>query len=70
MSWSEKATPYRIIWRCVPSPQSKRIVSPSRTSAIDDTFLSMVGRDADVPRNRRESDMGDEYSFSRVITDA
>ena len=53
---SENATPYRIIWRWVPSPQSKRNVSPSRTTAMELTLRSTVGREADVPRKRRESD--------------
>src|SRR3954466_13168930 len=57
MSATVNDTPYRIICRCVPSPQSNSSVSPSRTSATDATLRSTVGRDADVPRKRRESDI-------------
>src|SRR3954469_11132899 len=57
MSCSAKETPYRIIWRCVPSPQSTSNVSPSRTIATDATLRSTVGRDAEVPRRRTASDM-------------
>ena len=56
MSLSVNPTPYRIIWRCVPSPQSNRNVSPSRTTAMELTPRSTVGREADVPRKRSESD--------------
>src|SRR5712671_5591592 len=36
-------------------------VSPSRITAIDETLRSTVGRDADVPRKRRVSDMRAKY---------
>jgi hypothetical protein len=49
--------PYRIIWRCVPSPQSNINVSPSRWIASEVTFRSTVGRDADVPRRWTVRDM-------------
>jgi hypothetical protein len=36
-------------------------VSPSRMSAREETFRSTVGRDAEVPRKRRESDIRGIY---------
>src|SRR5438552_2748352 len=36
-------------------------VSPSRMSAREETLRSTVGRDADVPRKRRVSDMRAKY---------
>src|SRR5258708_11490448 len=62
MSSRLKATPYRIICRWVPSPQSNSKVSPSRTTATEATLRSTVGREAEVPRRRMESDMGAKYS--------
>src|SRR5215208_8230108 len=50
-SVNENPTPYRIICRWLPSPQSKRIVSPSRCSASPATLRSTVGHAAPVPRN-------------------
>src|SRR3954464_1094543 len=61
ISASAKLIPYRIICRCVPSPQSNISVSPSRITAIDETLRSTVGRDAEVPRKRRVSDMRAKY---------
>src|SRR4051812_23799670 len=58
MSASANDTPHRIIWRCVPSPQSNMSVSPSRWIARDETLRSTVGRDAEVPRMRTDKDMG------------
>src|SRR5690349_12931045 len=57
MSRNANEMPYRIICRCVPSPQSKSSVSPSRTTAIALTLRSTVGRAAEVPRKRTERDM-------------
>src|SRR3954453_7308489 len=61
ISDSAKLIPYRIIWRWVPSPQSNISVSPSRITAMDETLRSTVGRDAEVPRKRRVSDMRAKY---------
>src|ERR1700693_5719954 len=36
-------------------------VSPSRITAREETLRSTVGREADVPRKRRVSDMGAKY---------
>ena len=47
---SEKPVPKRIIWRCVPSPQSNRSWSPPRWMAIELTLRPTVGRDAAVPK--------------------
>lgn len=41
----------RIICLCVPSPQSKRSISPSRLISMAEGFLSGVGSDPAVPRN-------------------
>src|SRR6266705_453212 len=60
-----KLTPYRIIWRWVPSPHSNSSVSPSRTRATPETFRSTVGRAADVPRNVTES-MGPNISVASL----
>src|SRR3954464_2743467 len=65
ISDSAKLIPYRIIWRWVPSPQSNISVSPSRIKAIDETLRSTVGRDAEVPRKRRGSDMRAKYIDGR-----
>src|SRR5437588_3003943 len=35
-------------------------------SAIDETLRSTVGRDAEVPRKRRVSDMGAKYILDRI----
>src|SRR6266581_2984563 len=53
-----KLTPYRIIWRCVPSPHSNSSVSPSRMRAIAETLRSTVGRAALVPKKVTESMAG------------
>jgi hypothetical protein len=42
ISVKENPTPYRIIWRCVPSRNRRRIVS-SRCTASAATLRSMVG---------------------------
>src|SRR5579862_4641652 len=67
MSPRLKDTPYRIIWRWVPSPQSTRMVSPSRTMATEDTLRSTVGREAAVPRKRNESDIYEIYGYRTAI---
>src|SRR5688572_8650468 len=69
MSLNANETPYRIICRCVPSPQSNSIVSPSRTSAMEETLRSMVGRDADVPSRTRDNDMAAQNIGARVAGD-
>ena len=48
-----KPVPNRIIWRCVPSPQSNSMRSPSRWTAMLLTLRPTVGRDAAVPRKVR-----------------
>src|SRR5579862_3121453 len=67
MSPKLKEIPYRIIWRWVPSPQSTRMVSPSRTMAVEDTLRSTVGRDAAVPRKRSESDIYEIYGYRKAF---
>src|SRR5580698_8261034 len=67
MSPRLKEIPYRIIWRWVPSPQSTRKVSPSRTTAIEDTLRSTVGRDAAVPKKRNESDIYEIYGYRKAF---
>src|SRR5438552_7084902 len=49
-------TPERWNWRCVPSPQSKRMTSEPRLSATAGTFLSTLGHEAPVPRKQSSID--------------
>jgi hypothetical protein len=41
----------RVICRCVPSPQSNKIISPKPLNAIEEWFLWLVGIAEDVPKN-------------------
>jgi hypothetical protein len=55
MAATSKPVAYRIICRCVPSPQSMRKSSRSRRRAMLERFRPMVGWAAEVPRKVRRS---------------
>ena len=55
MAVTSKPVPYRIVCRCVPSPQSKRYCSRPWRAESPDRYRPAVGLAADVPRKVRRS---------------